>query len=124
MGCLKTIGYLVLAVAVAIPLLIYYAAHYTLLSGMVPILTTDFTPLSKPGGMPDLTGKTIVVTGANTGLGFATAKHIAAAGANTIITCRSAKKCDPAVERIKAAVPSATISYGLMDLGSLASVQG
>jgi NAD(P)-dependent dehydrogenase (short-subunit alcohol dehydrogenase family) len=39
--------------------------------------------------IPDLTGKTALVTGANVGLGFFTAKHLALNGATTILACRS-----------------------------------
>ena len=40
----------------------------------------------------DLSGKVVLVTGGNTGLGYATAKSLAIRGAHTIITCRSEEK--------------------------------
>jgi len=42
--------------------------------------------------IPDLTGKTIVVTGANTGLGLEAVKAFARNGANVVMACRSMEK--------------------------------
>src|ERR1700712_179879 len=38
--------------------------------------------------LPDLTGKTAIVTGANSGIGFHTAKHLAGHGATVVLACR------------------------------------
>lgn len=42
----------------------------------------------------DLSGKVAVVTGANTGIGYETAKALAAMGAHTIIACRSQQRAE------------------------------
>lgn len=42
----------------------------------------------------DLSGKVVVVTGGNVGLGYATAKALAIMGAHTIIACRSRQKAE------------------------------
>ena len=42
----------------------------------------------------DLSGKVILVTGGNIGLGYATAKALAVMGAHTIIACRSKEKAE------------------------------
>ena len=42
----------------------------------------------------DLSGKVIVVTGGNTGLGYATSKALAIMGAHTIIACRSRERAE------------------------------
>ena len=42
--------------------------------------------------LPDLTGKTALVTGANTGLGFVTARLLAEKGARVLIACRNKEK--------------------------------
>jgi len=50
----------------------------------------------------DLRGKTAIVTGANSGIGFETAKHLAIMGARVIIACRSEAKAQAAMLRIQA----------------------
>eukprot|EP00057_Strongylocentrotus_purpuratus_P001728 XP_001201124.2 PREDICTED: dehydrogenase/reductase SDR family member on chromosome X [Strongylocentrotus purpuratus] len=49
----------------------------------------------------NLVDKTIVVTGANTGIGYETAKALAQAGAKVIVACRSESKATEAIERMK-----------------------
>ena len=48
----------------------------------------------------DLSGKVVVVTGGNTGLGFETALTLVGAGAHVILACRDAVKAEAAVQRI------------------------
>ena len=72
--------------------------------------------------IPDLSGKVAVVTGATGGLGFETAKALAGKGANVIVAGRNRRKGDEALAAIRAAHRAATISFGEVDLGSLASV--
>lgn len=75
----------------------------TLFKGMFPVhhegIPWGFT--HEEMAALDLTGETILVTGANVGLGYWTARHLAASGATTIIGCRSQKKCDEAANSIK-----------------------
>jgi NAD(P)-dependent dehydrogenase (short-subunit alcohol dehydrogenase family) len=71
----------------------------------------------------DLTGKVAVVTGASTGLGLETARALAAAGAHVVLAVRSDDKGDASIEKIRAAVPDASLEYGLLDLGSLSTVR-
>ena len=51
--------------------------------------------------MPDLTGKVIIVTGANSGIGFEAAKEFARKGAQTILACRSMDKAQVALAEIR-----------------------
>jgi retinol dehydrogenase-12 len=67
-----------------------------------------------------LRGKVAMVTGANTGIGEATARALAAAGMRVILACRSAEKAEAARARIAAAVPGATLELHPLDLSSLA----
>jgi len=73
--------------------------------------------------VPDQTGKTIVVTGANTGLGFEAAKAIAGKGARVLLGCRSQSKAQTAKDNILAAFPKADVVIVELDLGSLASIK-
>ncbi len=72
--------------------------------------------------MPDLTGKVIIVTGANSGIGFEAAKEFARKGAQTILACRSLDKAQGALDRIRAEIPNAPVEIMQLDLASLASV--
>ena len=69
-------------------------------------------------------GKTILITGANTGLGLESAKRLAVAGATVIATARTEAKAAATLEQIKAAAPGAAVSAVVLDLGSLESVKG
>jgi NAD(P)-dependent dehydrogenase (short-subunit alcohol dehydrogenase family) len=73
--------------------------------------------------VPGLHGKTAVVTGANTGLGFETARVLAARGAAVVLACRDMGKAQEAASRIRAAVAGAAVTTVRLDLGSLASVR-
>lgn len=71
----------------------------------------------------DLSGKTAVVTGANSGLGLETAKALAAKGATVILPVRSAEKGKQASDEITKEFPDAKIEIMELDLSSLASIK-
>jgi NAD(P)-dependent dehydrogenase (short-subunit alcohol dehydrogenase family) len=73
--------------------------------------------------VPDQRGRVAVVTGANTGLGFDTARVLAARGASVVLAVRSIEKGKQAAERIAAAAPGAEVTVQQLDLSSLASVR-
>ena len=73
--------------------------------------------------IPDLNGKVIIVTGANSGIGFETAKEFARKGAHTILACRSLEKGHDAAQRIQAEVPNARLEPMVLDLSHLKSVR-
>ena len=74
--------------------------------------------------IPDQTGRTAVVTGANSGLGLATARELARAGASVLMACRNLGRGHRAIEELRAAVPDAQVQLDELDLASLASVRG
>jgi NAD(P)-dependent dehydrogenase (short-subunit alcohol dehydrogenase family) len=73
--------------------------------------------------IPDLTGKVIIVTGANSGLGFEAAREFARKGAQTILACRNIERAQRALGQIQAEIPNATAEIMEIDLASLASVR-
>ena len=80
---------------------------------------TNFTAAD----VPDQTGKTVFITGANTGLGYEAAKELAGKGARVLIGCRSKAKAEQARKNIVAAYPKADVAIVELDLGSLASIK-
>ncbi len=73
--------------------------------------------------IPDLRGRTAVITGGNGGLGLETAKALAAAGAHVVIAARDPAKTSAAVDTIRASVPSASLKTVALDLAALDSVR-
>jgi NAD(P)-dependent dehydrogenase (short-subunit alcohol dehydrogenase family) len=73
--------------------------------------------------IPDQTGRTAVVTGANSGLGLATARELARAGAAVVLACRNQEKGRDAQREVEAAVPAAKVELAKLDLASLDSVR-
>jgi len=71
----------------------------------------------------DQSGRTAVVTGANSGLGLVTARELARAGATVVLACRDIPKGVAAAARIGAAVPGARLQVAELDLSSLESVR-
>jgi NAD(P)-dependent dehydrogenase (short-subunit alcohol dehydrogenase family) len=71
----------------------------------------------------DQKGKTFVVTGGNTGIGFATVSALAAKRGRVILACRNLDKGNAALAAIKARQSDADVSVGQLDLASLASVR-
>lgn len=72
--------------------------------------------------IPSLKGKNIVITGANSGIGFEAAKVFAAKGGNVILACRNTDKGQSALNAIKEATPDANLTRLPLDLASLDSV--
>lgn len=73
--------------------------------------------------IPDLSGKVIIVTGANSGIGYEAAKEFARKGARTVLACRSMEKAQAALDQIKQEIPGASAEIMQLDLASLASVR-
>ena len=71
-----------------------------------------------PKDAPDQTGRRIVVTGANSGLGEVTARQLAARGASVVLACRNTEKGEAAAARMRG-----DVSVRRLDLSDLASVR-
>ncbi len=73
--------------------------------------------------IPTQTGRVAVVTGANSGIGFETAKALAAKGAVVVMACRNLDKAKTAAAAIRQAVPTAQLEVRHLDLADLGSVE-
>ncbi|HEX6483439.1 MAG TPA: SDR family NAD(P)-dependent oxidoreductase [Ktedonobacteraceae bacterium] len=71
----------------------------------------------------DLRGKTIVITGASSGIGYEAARVLLSAHAEVIIAARDQTKGEQAVQVLQAAYPESPVHFLPLDLGSLASVR-
>ena len=71
----------------------------------------------------ELSGKTAIVTGSNTGLGFETALDLYQKGAKVYVACRDEEKGLDAIERMKAISGGGELIYGRLDLASLSSIK-
>ncbi|ORB67872.1 SDR family NAD(P)-dependent oxidoreductase [Mycolicibacterium tusciae] len=72
--------------------------------------------------IPDQTGRTAVITGANTGLGYETAAALAAKGAHVVLAVRNLDKGQDAARRIGQTTPGARVEVAELDLTSLVSI--
>ena len=77
----------------------------------------------KTDGIGNLAGRRMVVTGANTGLGFQSALAFARSGADVVLAVRDAAKGAEAAARISADTPGAAVRVATVDLTDLASIR-
>lgn len=73
--------------------------------------------------IPELTGKRAIVTGANTGIGFETARVLASKGALVIMTCRNMEKGESSANSIRKETRRDDIEVTKLDLASLSSIR-
>ena len=73
--------------------------------------------------LPDLSGRTAIVTGANSGIGWHTAKELATHGARVVLACRDVERGKQALERIRSARSDADVEIAQLDLARIASVR-
>eukprot|EP00746_Dinoflagellata_sp_MGD_P086026 gnl/MRDRNA2_/MRDRNA2_34033_c0_seq1.p1 gnl/MRDRNA2_/MRDRNA2_34033_c0~~gnl/MRDRNA2_/MRDRNA2_34033_c0_seq1.p1 ORF type:complete len:384 (+),score=69.06 gnl/MRDRNA2_/MRDRNA2_34033_c0_seq1:81-1232(+) len=90
--------------------------------GMFPAMHKGTSWGFTEADMPDLSGQTFLVTGANVGLGYWSAWHLAKAKGTVVLGCRNAKKCTDAVNTIKKETGAKSVEPLLMDLNSFKSV--
>jgi NAD(P)-dependent dehydrogenase (short-subunit alcohol dehydrogenase family) len=73
--------------------------------------------------LPDQSGRTAIVTGANSGLGFVSARELARAGARVVLACRDLGRGEAAAERIHSEASLAEVELEHLDLADLGSVR-
>ena len=75
-----------------------------------------------PGALPRADGKTVVVTGANAGVGYFTSEQLARAGAHVILACRSPERAEAAISAIRRRVPGASVEAMPLDVADRPSI--
>lgn len=93
----------------------------------------DSSPYGRLGGMsnsrwtaediPDLTGRTAVVTGANSGIGLVTAEELARHGAAVTLAVRDPDRGRSAADQIRSRAPESSVEVSICDLADLDSVR-
>jgi len=76
----------------------------------------------KPDRLPDLSGKTFLITGGNSGIGFEAAKYLGGAGGDLLIASRNPEKASRAVAALKPNVKG-NVDQVTLDLADLSSVR-
>lgn len=71
----------------------------------------------------NLSDKTCLITGANSGMGLAATKQFAKFGANVVLVCRDSAKGENAIEEVKKEVPDAKLELMICDLASVKSTK-
>lgn len=93
-------------------------------------LVTEAAPRSEPKpdwsarDMPSLAGRTVLVTGGTSGMGYEDALAVARAGADVIIAARNPERGQASIANIRQAVPNANVTFEAVDLANLESVRG
>nr|XP_020442038.1 dehydrogenase/reductase SDR family member 13-like [Monopterus albus] len=93
------------------------------LLGVYVLLTKTLFKRSKCKGNAAMGGKTVIITGGNTGIGKATALHLARKGARVILACRNRDKAQAAIADIQQETGSTDVLYMELDLASLKSIR-
>lgn len=81
------------------------------------------TPSPSASALPSLSGRVVLITGANTGIGRVTALELAKAGAQVFVACRSAERTRPVIEQLRSASGNRSIEFLELDLGDFDSVR-
>ncbi|XP_070697868.1 dehydrogenase/reductase SDR family member 13-like isoform X2 [Pempheris klunzingeri] len=101
--------------------------HLLLLAGVLLggyiLLTHTLFKRSRCSGNAAMAGKTVIITGGNTGIGKATALHLARKGARVILACRNRDKAESTMAEIQQETGSTDMLYLQLDLASLKSIR-
>src|SRR6266403_1936451 len=84
---------------------------------------TDMSEKWKAADIPSLTGKRVIITGANSGIGYHAALKLARKGANVVLACRDRQRGEEALARLHADSPGTHTEFAILDLASLSSVR-
>lgn len=87
------------------------------------VLLKDYMSGGKYSGKERIPGKTVIVTGANTGIGKETAKELARRGGRVILACRDLEKAEQARAEIVLETANRNVTVKLLDLASMGSIR-
>ena len=73
--------------------------------------------------IPDLSGKIIIITGANSGIGFESAREFAREGAEVIFACRNRNKAEAAIQKLQTEFPGSKLEFIELNLSDLQSIR-
>ncbi len=73
--------------------------------------------------IPDQSGSIVIITGANSGIGYETARVLAQKGMTVVMACRNLEKAQQAASQIRAENPKGAVEVALLDLSDLDSVK-
>ena len=90
---------------------------------MTDVHPRDMSKQWTTADIPSQAGKRAFITGANSGIGFATALKLARKGADVVLACRDPRRGELAVDRIRTEAPGCKVELVVLDLASLASVR-
>ncbi|XP_066551819.1 dehydrogenase/reductase SDR family member 13 isoform X2 [Amia ocellicauda] len=99
------------------------AAVAALIAGAYALLQNTLFKRARCASNADMTGKTAIITGGNTGIGKATALELARRGARVILACRNKQRAEAAVHDIRRDSGSSAVVFMQLDLASLQSVR-
>lgn len=77
----------------------------------------------KAADIPPQAGKRVIITGANSGIGYHAALKLARKGAHVVLACRDREKGEAALVGLNTEAPGASLELAILDLASLASVR-
>ena len=106
-----------------VPTLSALSTHATRASIFVTMPTSTSSGKWTEASVPDQNGRVVIVTGANTGLGYDTARVLAQRGAHVVLAVRNTDKGEAAAAAIRKVHADADLAVQALDLGSLASIR-
>ncbi|KAA1065344.1 hypothetical protein PGT21_012748 [Puccinia graminis f. sp. tritici] len=105
---------------------VFLGLLHALFDGFLRFICANIPPFRKRWSvkeMPELSGRVAIVTGGNTGIGFATCLELARRGAKVYLASRTESRAKAAIQKIKQLVPNAQVDFIPFDLRILSSAK-